>query len=476
MTRLFRHATLALVGLACMPAGAADRIADEQIARSVQEALNRDFRLKGSEIRVSTLSGSVTLSGTVATFLDKYAAEQLAKRTAGVRMVANMIQVDSAGRRDEEIARDVRRRLEQSSFIRSKAVTVQVANGVVTLTGSLPSWAQSRQAQRVASEVRGVRLVRNKLTLGGRPNTTAPARTDEHIKADVEAELDRDAYLAMLPIEVSVKAGAVRLEGEVPNLFHKDLAGEEARLIANVRTVDNRLVVGSQRMLETRPEPPTDGELQRSVLEELRADPRIGGGPIEVSTLDREVTLRGSVASMFERQTAQRIARRVVGVTRVENLLEVRATGRSDQEICDDTRFNLSSDSLLAGQGIGVAVKDGAVTLSGEVKDFASKYHAMRLTARVRGVRSITNELRVRWSESTDDGFVRLSIVDRLGSNAVTRAIAGRIQVEVNQGAATLTGDVNRSSELIEAERIAKSTDGVRTVQNRLTVVSQPEK
>ena len=90
--------------------------------------------------------------------------------------------------------------------------------------------------------------------------------------------------------------------------------------------------------------------------------------------------------------------------------------------------------------------------------------------ARVRGVRSITNDLKVCWSESTNDDLVKQHVVNRLNSNATTRPVAGHIQVVVKSGAVTLTGRVDRSFQLIDAERIANSTDGVRTVENRLSV------
>jgi osmotically-inducible protein OsmY len=456
-------------GLICWTLGAsAQQVADSEITRSLEHAFQRDLRLRDAGIQVSTFMGTATLKGTVDSLFDAQEAVQIAKRTVGVQSIVNDIQVDPLLRRDSEIGEDVRRRLTQSSFIQPTELEVQVAGGIVTLAGTVPTWAQCRQAERVAREVRGVKLVRNNLTV---QETDASARrSDEAIRSDVEVELARDAHLTGLPISVFVEDGVVRLEGEVPNLFHRDRASEEVRRVANVRSVNNQLAVMSQLTFALFPEPPSDAELRRVVLEELKADPRVVMAEVEVAVNRRKVTLIGAVTSMFERQAAERIARSVTGVTRVENKLAVMAAGRSDEEIRADVRFNLASDSRLSTQELDVIVQNAAVTLSGEVTDHYSKFHAARLAARVQGVRSITNEVKVRWNAGTSDDGVRIRIEERLRSNSITRPIASRIRVAVRDGHVSLAGSVDYSSQFLEAARIARLTDGVRTVKNMLTI------
>jgi len=458
------------------PKAVAQQPTDSEITRSLQQAFQHDIRLRHADIQVSIFNGSATLKGIVANYLDKYQAEQIAKRTPGIRTVVKMIQVRTSTGRDEEVASQIRRRLDQSSFIRAAEIRVDVRGGIVTLTGQVPGWAHRRQAEIAAREVRGVGLVRNNLTLGGGAVTGSPDRTHEQIQDDVQAALRRDLYLAELPIEVTVVAGVVRLEGEVPNLFHKEHAEDEARLVSNVRNVDNRLLVVSQLMLESLLKPLTDQELQQSVLDELRADPRIASGNVKATSSRGSLTLTGSVASMFERQMAERIARRVVGVVRVENLLEVSAAARSDEEIRDDVRFNLDSDSLLAGQRIEVTVKDGSVALTGEVNDYLSKMHAGRLVARVRAAQAFSNELQVVGTQPASDTAIKQLIVSQLSSNSTTRRIADRIQVTVKNGLVMLGGTVDRSVELVDAERIVKSTGGVRAVDNRMSLGETEER
>lgn len=151
--------------------------------------------------------------------------EEIAKRTTGVRSVVNSIQIDSGFGRSVEIADDVRRRITRSRYIRPTNLEVEVTGGIVTLTGGVATRAQSQQAQMVALEVHGVRAVRNNLRVTELP--AAAGRNDDALRSDIEAKLARDAYLVDLPIRVFVDDGAVRLEGEVPNLFHREHASEE---------------------------------------------------------------------------------------------------------------------------------------------------------------------------------------------------------------------------------------------------------
>ena len=175
------------------------------------------------------------------------------------------------------------------------------------------------------------------------------------------------------------------------------------------------------------------------------------------------------VASMFEKQMAERIATGLVGVSRVENLLEVVTAKRSDRDIQSDVQFNLASDAMLAGQGISVAVENAEVTLAGDVADFTSKARAPLLAGRVRGVRSVVNLVKVRWSKSFGDGALRDRIAERLAANWATRPVAARISIQVHSGVATLTGSVDRWMQRVEAERVASYSDGVRGVVNHLS-------
>ena len=64
--------------------------------------------------------------------------------------------------------------------------------------------------------------------------------------------------------------------------------------------------------------------------------------------------------------------------------------------------------------------------------------------------------------------------MERLTSNGITRSLVSHIQVTVENGKVVLAGNVDRASQVVEAERIANATDGVRTVENTLALRSRP--
>lgn len=440
---------------------------DSSITRRVEQALSGDFRFREFKVGVSTRSSTVTLTGEVPTYLNKLDIERAVKRVEGVRVVVNMIAVRPTDRRDSDIAADINSRLMQHSFVRPADLVVQVNRGNAVLHGIVNTWAQSRQAERTAREVAGVVHVLNELRVANEP-----MRADGHIQQDVEAAFGRDVYLSNFPIQVTVHNGQVLLKGSVQDLFLWDKATAEAMLVPGVVDVDNQLEVVAPESIEELFELQESGDerTRERVYRELAGDPRVDSDAITVSVRSRVVTLSGEVPTMFQRQIAQITARSVLGVARVENELTVNAEPREDDDIRQDVLSALASDSSLGMAKIGVQVDQATITLTGEVQDSNSKLHAERVVGRMRGVRGINNELRVAWSRSFSDDALAKRICERLASNAQTRWAAKRIRVAVKNGVAVLSGRVSRWSERREAERVARLTDGVRSVDNQLAV------
>jgi osmotically-inducible protein OsmY len=297
-------------------------------------------------------------------------------------------------------------------------------------------------------------------------------RADAHIQEDVEAALSRDIYLSNFPIQVTVHNGQVLLTGSVQNLFLRERATKEGMLVPGVVDVDNQLEVLAPESIEEFFELQASGDerTRERVYGELAADPRVESDAIHVSVQSHVVTLTGEVPTMFQRQLAEMNARSVLGVVRVENELSVNAEPREDDDIRRDVQSALASDSGLGSVRIDVRVVGATITLSGEVPDFGSKFRAARVVGRIRGVRGIKNELKVAWSRSFGDETLAKRISERLVHNAQTRWAAKDISVTVKDGVAMLSGRVRRWSEWREAERVARLTDGVRSVNNRLTV------
>ena len=143
---------------------------DSDIERDVKDELQWDPDLDATDIAVSVKSGVVTLTGFVRSYTDKYEAEAAAKRVAGVAGVANDLEVRMPGvdeRPDPEIARDAVSAIKSQLPISSERIKVVVKGGWVTLEGQVEWQYQKNTAENAVRRIKGVKgvsnLIKNKI-------------------------------------------------------------------------------------------------------------------------------------------------------------------------------------------------------------------------------------------------------------------------------------------------------------------------
>lgn len=442
---------------------------DETIAFWVREALREDPRIDASDMKVKIQSGIATLSGTANNLSSKKYAILETKKIAGVRAVVDKLVVRVTSRSDTDITQDILRRFLHNSDIEHQGILVKVLAGAVTLSGQVDSWAERQEAELVASEVRGVTSVKNELKV-----SYETKRPDEEIRTDVLATLRRDVYLAGLPIKVFVEKGVVTLKGSVASPYEKDRASDDSFLVVGVRDVKSLLEVEGVKPkgVRSKAPSPSNEELRKSVRDELYQDLRVADpNEIHVEAVEGHVTLRGVVPTHYEERLATHDAKDVVGVVWVSNLLTVSAEWREDSAVRDDVQFELAADATLSGLNIIIRVKDGVVTLYGDVNSQHEKEHAAEVASLVQGVREVINKITVNAVPRYNDASLKARIETRLTSNWETRWVADQIKVYVENGMVTLAGDVDTWAEYKEAARVASLTEGTRSVINRLRVI-----
>ena len=440
---------------------------DMEITSYVKEALQADPRIEAGNISVETTNGIVTLSGTVPTLAAKMYADEESKKIQDVLGVVNEIEVLPELRYDADIAQDIQLRILFDPSIHSQNITAWVKDGHAVLEGSVSSYEEKQQAGLLAREVRGVKSVDNKVLV-----SRTARRTDKEIQMDVADALGRDVYLAGLPITVSVDNGVVTLTGQAGSAYQKDRASVEALSVRDVVNVKNELQIKwrEDKGVRLRSVIPSNDRLEQDVHDDLLQDLRLDPFTVEVAADSGYVTLRGTVPTFHQRKLADQDAKNVVGVLGVINLLTVAPELRSDQAIARDIQIAIDADSEISGQDIRVRVKNGAVTLTGNVNQPFEKTHAENVVGNIRSVRAIHNELTINKAPKYTDTELAQRIRDRLDSNAYTRINASRIQVSVEKGEATLTGNVDDALIRDEAERIAQLTDGIQSVNNELKI------
>jgi osmotically-inducible protein OsmY len=211
----------------------------------------------------------------------------------------------------------------------------------------------------------------------------------------------------------------------------------------------------------------TDSELRRDVERELEWDPSIDARNIGVAVKNGVVTLTGYVSRYADKWRAERIAKRVAGVTAIANEIEVKlSTERTDPDIAEAARAALKSDSRLPADRIKVIVERGWVTLEGTVDYYYQKSAAESDVRYITGVRGVTNAIVVTPKVSPTD--IRLKIEEALKRSA--QLDASRISVETEGSKVILSGTVRSWAEREEAEMAAWAAPGVTEVENRIKV------
>jgi osmotically-inducible protein OsmY len=147
---------------------------------------------------------------------------------------------------------------------------------------------------------------------------------------------------------------------------------------------------------------------------------------------------------------------------------------KTDSQLQKDVMAELEWEPRVEHANIGVAAKDGVVTLSGFVSNYASKLAAEKATRRVKGVRGIAEEIEVRFATDakTADPEIAKRIADMFDWSVTIPK--GKISVKVEHGWVTLSGDVSYHYHRKAAHDLASRITGVKGVTNLIEVKKNP--
>lgn len=317
-----------------------------------------------------------------------------------------------AEKQDAWVTTQTKLALWTTSGISSSEVEVDTVGGIVTLHGKVSSAADKASAEREAHKIEGVKSVRNLLQVVPDKREQAVTKNDKEIKDSVEAALKAQPSLADIKVK-SVNAGVVLLAGTVDDLGEQERAVRCAFGVRGVHRVaseikgstdqiylDGDVETGMPAAHKPATSPMRDGWTTTEVKLRLMANEKIASTDVNVDTRDRVVTLFGIVPSATAKAAAESEARRVTGVTRVVNDLQIVPSSEKslvkteDKEVERQVRQAIDARAEL--RGVSVMVKGGAVRLTGSVASRMDRLEASTVSRSQRGVRFVDNALTVK--------------------------------------------------------------------------------
>jgi osmotically-inducible protein OsmY len=212
-------------------------------------------------------------------------------------------------RTNEELQKDVQEAIKWEPLLHAAEIGVTVKDGVVTLTGSVDNYSKKTEAETAAKNVKGVKAVVEKIEIKFSDLTK---RDDGEIATSVLNALKWTS--APDKIKVKVENGWVTLEGELVWNYQKESARTSVKSLMGVKGIFNNITVKAN---------PQDTIEKTDIELALIRNWAIDDKNIHVEVLANNVTLTGTVHSLYQKEEAGRIAWNAPGVWTVKNDLEI---------------------------------------------------------------------------------------------------------------------------------------------------------
>ncbi|TPG57992.1 BON domain-containing protein [Hymenobacter nivis] len=379
------------------PPAAADYLSDPEITAAIELFFLTKKGVPAHLIDVATHDGIVQLTGITDNMLAADRAEEIALAMRGVRGVVNELLISTPDMPNDELHRAVAEALAADPATTGYNVACTVAEGVVTPTGVVQSWAEQQLVLRVLRGVRGVRrLVADELTI----RWGEIQNSDEEISTQIRELLDWDIRVFSNEVVVRTNDRVVHLSGTVGTAAERAQVIAVANQTGAIRVDALDLFVAywaiSSELRREKFAQRSDTDIAQAVCDTFRYDPRVLSYQPVVVVQNGVVTLTGQVSSLRAKQSAERDARHVVGVWAVHNLLKVRTRWFTPDVVVRQSILDaLARDPYVGVFGFEVRVTNGRAHLHGQVNSHFEQAQAAEVASGVNGVAEVENLVRV---------------------------------------------------------------------------------
>lgn len=213
---------------------------------------------------------------------------------------------------DGNLRQDIIDELDFEPSIDAADIGVAVENGIVTLTGHVPTYAQKVTVEDVVRRVKGVKGIAQEIEV--RPFGSNRTADDEIAKRAVNT-INWNTSVPDGAVQVKVQKGWVTLTGTVDWQYQKTAASEAIHDLAGVTGVTNQIVIKPRA---------SAFDVKKRIEDALKRNAALEAQAIRVNVLDGgKISLEGKVHAWSERSAAERAAWSAPGVTAVEDRITI---------------------------------------------------------------------------------------------------------------------------------------------------------
>ena len=213
---------------------------------------------------------------------------------------------------NQELQKDVQDAIRWEPLLNAAEIGVTAIDGVVTLTGTVNSYAKKLEAEEAAKNVSGVKAVVEEIKIHYGSNYGQ--KTDSEIANSVLDALKFNWEVPNEKIKVKVENAWVTLEGELQWNYQKEAAKKAIKDLAGIMGITNKITIKTDA---------TDTIEKEAIEFALERNWSIDDDDIDVKVSGNNVTLNGTVESLYQKNEAERIAWNAPGVWTVDNELVV---------------------------------------------------------------------------------------------------------------------------------------------------------